>query len=175
MVRYADDFVILCRSEAEARPALEPVQEWTVKAGLTWHPVKTRIVNAAPGGSFDFLGYHFERGRRWPRRKSLDKLKDTIRAKTRRGNGQSLPAVVTNLNRSWQGWFEYFKHSHPFTFTALDHWIRMRLRSLLRHRQGRTGRGRGWDHHRWPNAFFAEQGLYSLAAAHAGACQSSRR
>jgi RNA-directed DNA polymerase len=175
MVRYADDFVILCRSEAEACQALEQVRAWTASAGLTLHPVKTRIVDTAPVGGFDFLGYHFEPGRRWPRRKSLEKLKDAIRAQTRRGNGHSLTAVVTNLNRSLHGWFEYFQHRHPFTFTALDHWIRMRLRSLPRHRQGRKGRGRGWDHHRWPNAFFAWQGLYSLTAAHARAGQSSRR
>ena len=72
MVRYADDFVILCRSEAEAREVLERVQAWTVQAGLTLHPVKTRIVNAEDKGGFDFLGYHFERGMKWPRRKSLD-------------------------------------------------------------------------------------------------------
>ncbi len=175
MVRYADDFVILCRSEAEARQALERVQSWTAAAGLKLHPVKTRIVDATKLGGFDFLGYHFEQGRRWPRRKSLDKLKDTIRAKTRRTNGHSLPDIVKNLNRTLTGWFEYFKHSRPYTFTALDHWIRMRLRSLLRHRQGRKGRGRGWDHHRWPNAFFARQGLYSLAVARAVDCQPSRR
>ena len=62
MVRYADDFVILCRSEAEARQALERVQSWTVEAGLRLHPVKTRIVDATQRGGFDFLGYHFERG-----------------------------------------------------------------------------------------------------------------
>ena len=175
MVRYADDFVMLCRSEAEARVALERVQDWTAQAGLQLHPVKTRIVDATQAGGFDFLGYHFERGKRWPRRKSLDKLKNTIRARTRRTHGHSLSAIITNLNRTLTGWFEYFKHSHRFTFTALDKWLRMRLRSLLRHRQGGEGRGRGADSQRWPNAFFAEHGLFSLVAAHALACQSSRR
>jgi len=126
-------------------------------------------------GGADFLGYHFESDQRWPRKKSLDKFKDTIRAKTRRHNGQSLQVVVTDLNWTFSGWFECFKHSHRHTLTALDNWVRMRLRSLLRFRHRRKGRGRGSDHHRWPNAFFARQGLFSLADAHAVVCQSSRR
>jgi len=175
MVRYADDFVVLCRSQVAAQEALAVVRDWTLTVGLTLHPVKTRIVDATQDGGFDFLGYHFERGSRWPRQKSLDKFKDTVRAKTRRHNGQSLQAVTTDLNRTLRGWFEYFKHSPRSTFTALDQWVRMRLRSLLRFRQGRKGRGRGADHQRWPNAFFAKQGLFSLAEARALACQSSRR
>ena len=110
-----------------------------------------------------------------PRRKSLDKLKDTIRAKTRRSNGQSLQAIITDLNRSLRSWFEYFKHSHRFTFAISDKWVRMRLRSLLRRRQGRRGREQGSNHLRWPNAFFARQGLFSFVEAHALACQPFRR
>lgn len=175
MVRYADDFVIMCPSEAEARRALEQVRAWTAQAGLTLHPVKTRIVDARPTGGFDFLGYHFERGLRWPRRKSLDKLKDTIRAQTRRRSGQSLAAVITNLNRTLVGWFEYYKHSHRPTFGILDKWIRMRLRRLLRQQRDGRSRYQGWDHLRWPNVFFTQQGLFSLEHAHVLACQSSRR
>jgi RNA-directed DNA polymerase len=175
MVRYADDFVILCRSEAEARQALEQVRTWTAAAGLTLHPVKTRIVDATQDGGFDFLGYHFERGMRWPRRKSLDKLKASIRAKTRRRLGQSLQAVITNLNRSLTGWFAYFKHSHRPTFAMVDKWVRMRMRRLLRQQRDGRGRHRGRDHLRWPNAFFHQQGLFSLEAAYALAVQSSRR
>ena len=67
MVRYADDFVLLCRSEAEAREALAAVAAWVAEAGLALHPDKTRIVDTAAPGGFDFLGYHFERGARWPR------------------------------------------------------------------------------------------------------------
>lgn len=175
MVRYADDFVVLCRSEAEARHALEELQEWTTVEGLVLHPDKTRLVDASQKGGFDFLGYHFERGYKWPRKKSLKKLKDTVRAKTRRNNGHSLEAIITSLNRSIRGWFEYYKHSHWATFEPVDGWVRMRLRSILRRRHHRKGRGRGRDHQRWPNAYFAEHGLFSLAAAHAEACQSSRR
>jgi RNA-directed DNA polymerase len=174
MVRYADDFVILCRSPEEATQALSLAQDWTAAAGLTLHPTKTRIVNAAEE-AFEFLGYRFEKGKRYPRTKSLTKLKDTIRAATKRKSGKSLEEIIRSLNPTLRGWLEYFKHSYKTTFPRLDSWIRMRLRSILRKRQGRRGRGRGSDHHRWPNAFFAEHGLYSLKAAHALACQSSKR
>jgi RNA-directed DNA polymerase len=174
MVRYADDFVILCRSSEEATRALAVVQAWTAAAGLTLHPTKTRIVNAKED-AFEFLGYRFAKGKRYPRAKSLTKLKDTIRAKTKRNSGKCLRAIIGLLNPTLRGWFEYFKHSYKTTFTPLDGWIRMRLRSILRKRCGRRGRGRGLDHHRWPNAFFAAHGLYSLTAAHALACQSSSR
>ncbi len=175
MVRYADDFVVLCGTEGEARQALEVVRRWTAEAGLTLHPVKTRIVDATQPGGFDFLGYHFERGMRWPRRKSERKLRDTIRAQTRRRHGQSLPSIIVDLNRTLGGWFGYFKHSHKTTFATLDGWVRMRLRSLLRRRRRGHGPGRGADHQRWPNAYFAELGLFSLVTAHATACQSSCR
>jgi len=174
MVRYADDFVILCRSPEEATQALARVQAWTATAGLTLHPTKTRIVDATKEG-FEFLGYRFEKGKRYPRAKSLQKLKDTIRAKTKRTSGLCLRAIIGQLNPTLRGWFGYFKHSYRTTFQDLDGWTRMRLRSILRKRQGRKGRGRGRDHTRWKNAFFAEHGLYSLKTAHALACQSSSR
>lgn len=175
MVRFADDFVILCRTAREAHEALAEIQTWTVQAGLSLHPDKTRVVDASQPGGFDFLGYHFERGMRWPRKRSLDKLKDKVRGLTRRTQGNSLREIVENVNRVLQGWYAYFQHSHATTFPRLDSWIRMRLRSILRRRSGRRGRGRGLDHQRWPNAFFREQGLFSMASARALAIQSSPR
>ena len=160
MVRYADDIVILCRTRAEAEQALQWIEEWTTRAGLTLHPEKTRIVHAIEEG-FDFLGYHFENRTKWPRKKSLDTLKGAIRSKTRRSNGHSLATIIADVNRSLIGWVEYFKHSHRYTFDPLDCWVRMRIRSILRKRAGRKGRGKGWDHLRWPNAYFAVQGLFS--------------
>jgi len=174
MVRYADDFVILCRTREEAEAALALVQSWVAEAKLTLHPEKTRIVDVRET-SFDFLGYKFLKHRRFPRKKSLGKFKDTIRGKTPRTSGHSLSWIIADVNRTLRGWFEYFKHSGPTAFPALDGWIRQRLRSVLRKRAGRTGRGRGLDHHRWPNAFFVEHGLLSLQAAQASAVQSSRR
>jgi RNA-directed DNA polymerase len=174
MVRYADDFVILCRSAEDAARALAMVQQWTAEAGLTLHPTKTRIIDAG-AESFDFLGYRFENGTRRPRPKSLDKLKDTVRAKTPRNSGNSLKTIIALLNPTLRGWFEYFKHSHKWTFERIDGWTRMRLRSILRRRMKLTGCGRGADHQRWPNAFFADRGLYSLKRAHELASQSSLR
>ena len=171
MVRYADDFVILCHSREEAEAALALVQEWTEAADLTLHPDKTVIVDAREEG-FDFLGYHFHGEHRWPRKKSLAKLKATIRAKTRRANGYSLEYIIADVNRTLRGWFEYFKHSRRSTFCDLDSWIRMRLRSILRKRRKRKGRGRGYDHIRWPNQYFADCGLFSLSTAHDSVCQS---
>ena len=166
MVRYADDFVILCRTPEEAEQALELVGTWVADNGLTLHPAKTKIVDNRTEG-FDFLGYHFRGKLRLPRTKSLKKLKDAVRAKTRRTHGDDLQTTCASLNRTLRGWFIYFRHCHWTVFHDLDAWIRMRLRSILRKRQGRRGRGRGQDHHRWPNSHFAELGLYSLSAAHA--------
>jgi len=171
MIRYADDFVILCRRREEAEQALEQVRQWTVAAGLTLHPTKTRITTCAEG--FDFLGYRFEAGRRWPRAKSLDKFKDTIRGHTRRCNGCSLEEVIRRVNATARGWYGYFKHSYKSTFPALDSWIRHRLRAILIKRRGKSRwRSTKADHQRWPNAFFRAQGLFSLAAAHVAECQS---
>ena len=175
MVRYADDFVILCRSAPEAQQALELVQQWTASAGLTLHPEKTRIVDATKHGGFDFLGYHFERGYRWPRLKSLKKFKDKIRVLTKRNHGHSLQAIISRVNPVTRGWYNFFKHSHYTTFLRLDKWLRMRLRSILRKRRKRRGRARLSDNQLWPNDFFAAQGLFSLVTAHSQSRQSSRR
>lgn len=176
MVRYADDMVILCRTAQEARAALYEVQQWTARAGLTLHPKKTRIVDAAQEG-FDFLGYRFSGGKRWPRDKSLKKLKDAIRRKTPRNHGQSLGVIIANVNRTTLGWFEYFKHtSYTSVFRGLDGWLRRRLRRIIlkRHKVSRHS-GLGTAHQRWPNAFFAEQGLFSMEAAHVRLRQSALR
>jgi len=171
MVRYADDFVILCQTREDAERALDTVRRWVEDNGLTLHPTKTKIVDARTEG-FDFLGYHFRGSLRLPRKKSLHKVKDAIRAKTHRANGRSLLCIATSLTSMLRGWFTYFRHCHWTVFTELDSWTRGRLRSILRKRRGGSGRGRGTDHQRWPNAFFAEQGLYSLSAAHAQFGQS---
>jgi len=172
MVRYADDFILLCTSESQAQSALEKVREWVTKEGLTLHPEKTRIVEASRPGGFDFLGYHFERGMKWPRKKSMDRFKDTIRAKTRRSQGRSMKAICHDLNRSLRGWFEYYKHSKATAFEAVDGYIRGRLRSILRARTRRRGKSQGRDHQKWPNAHFTAMGLISLKQAHQAACRS---
>jgi RNA-directed DNA polymerase len=172
MVRYADDFVILCRAREDALAALELVRSWVTENGLTLHPDKTRVCNCRSRG-FEFLGYRFGARHRYVRRKSLDKLKDTIRTKTRRNRGQSLKVVIDDLNRTLRGWFAYFKHAHPAVFNELDAMIRRRLRAYLRRQEKRPGLGICLnDHMRWPNAYFADLGLFALHTAWVSARRS---
>lgn len=167
MVRYADDFVILCASEAEAEAALRQIAAWVDANGLTLHPEKTRVGDCLqPGQGFDFLGYRFEAGHRYVRSKSLDGFKDKVRAKTGRSRGDSLGCIIADLNPLLRGWFGYFKHARPRLFKTLDGFIRRRLRAVLRKQDKRPSRGRSEaDHRRWTNAFFADQGLFSLTMA----------
>jgi RNA-directed DNA polymerase len=171
MVRYADDMVVLCQSQEEAEAALEKLREWMAGAGLTLHPDKTRTVDMNLADShFDFLGYRFKRSRngkmmRLVRPKSLRKLRETIKPRTRRSNGKSMEAIVVDLNRTLRGWFGYFKHVKASELSGIDGWIRMRLRSILRKRRGLEGRGRGADHQRWPNRYFKKLGLFCLLDA----------
>lgn len=173
LVRYADDFVILCKTGEDAARALALVQSWVVENELVLHPTKTKIVDARTEG-FDFLGYHFRGALRLPREKSLRKFKDTVRRHTRRKNGHDLFCICARLSAQLRGWYTYFRHCHWRTFRELDGWIRGRLRSILRKRRKRRGRARGADHQRWPNAYFDEHGLYSLNAAHIRFVQSTR-
>jgi RNA-directed DNA polymerase len=176
MIRYADDLVILCRTGDQAEQALELLGRLTAERGLNLHPDKTRRVDVSlPGEGFDFLGYHFEKGTRWPRTKSMKKLKDAIRSKTSRSHSSSMAEIIKDVNRTLRGWFEYFKHSHKPTFAIIDKWVRRRLRSILRKRQKLHGISRGYDHFRWPNAFFRTYGLFSLVEAHRALIQSSLR
>lgn len=166
LVRYADDFVILSRSQAEAQNVLAAVRQWVSEAGLTLHPEKTRIVNARAPGGFDFLGYHFERGMRWPRQKSLEQLKQRVRTKTSRLDGRRLSEIVADVNRTLRGWYGYFQHSKANVFERVDGYVRRRLRSLLQWRLDGVGKGIGAPHQRWPNEWFARRGLLSLKAEH---------
>ena len=167
MVRYADDFVVLCGNQEEAEAALTLIREWVADNGLTLHPDKTHIGDCQQAGQgFEFLGYRFEAGKRWVRKKSLERFKDTIRTKTRRTRGDSLVCIIEDLNRTLRGWYGYFKHANRYTFRVLDGFIRRRLRALLRKQQKRPGRGRCQpDHQRWPNSFLAAAGLFALYPA----------
>ena len=171
MVRYADDFVVLCRSREDAEAALADIREWVEVNGLTLHPDKTHLGDCRQRGQgFDFLGYRFEVGIRTIRKKSLNKFKDKVREKTRRTQGVSLARVIDNLNPMLKGWFGYFKHAHWTVFSPLDSFIRRRLRAILRKQDKRGGVGLcPADSLRWPNAFFAQAGLFTLKEAHLAA------
>lgn len=177
MTRYADDFVVQCHTREEAEEALDAIREWMEATQLTLHPTKTRIVCIDLWQHFDFLGYRFQihKGKetRFPSPKSTKKFREHIRAKTHRANGHSMERIIAEVNTIIRGWFEYFKHSNKAAFPELDIWVRMRLRSILRKRSRRKGRGRGLDHIRWPNKFFAKLGLINLTQARILAAKSS--
>lgn len=174
MVRYADDFVVLCQTAEQAQAALAEVRTWIEDNGLTLHPDKTRVGDCREDGQgFDFLGYRFEAGRRWVRKKSLMALRDKVRSKTGRTRGVSLMSIIKELNPILRGWFAYFKQAQRLEFNRLDGFIRRRLRALLRKQEKRPGRGHCLaDHKCWPNAFFAEQGLFTMTSARDLASQS---
>ena len=174
MVRYGDDFVVLCGSTEEAQAALAEVKAWVPANGLSLNLDKTHVGDCRePGQGFEFLGYRFEAGRRWVRPKSIQAFRDRMRAKTRRTRGDSLRVITAELNPMLKGWFGYFKHAHPMTFTGVDGFIRRRLRAILRKQEKRPGLGRCLDDHkRWPKAFFADLGLFTMTEAHALASRS---
>ena len=172
MTRYADDFIIQCRSQAEAQVALEAVRQGVEAAGLQLHPTKTRIVDATQRDGLDFLGYHYERGYQWPRSKSQEKFKETIRQKTPRTSGESLEAIIVRVNRSVRGWHAYFRRSLPNVLGELDQMVRRRLRSILMKRHRKRGIAWRQANKLGPNAYLTERGLYTMAPALATRRQS---
>jgi RNA-directed DNA polymerase len=174
MVRYADDFVVLCRTAQQAQAALEEVKSWVEQNGLRLNADKNHVGDCRQAGQgFEFLGYRFEAGQRWVRPKSFKALRERIRVKTRRTRGDSLAKIIGDLNPMLRGWFHYFKQAHPLVHEMIDGFIRRRLRALLRKQEKRPGRGRCLDdHRRWSNAFFATQGLFTMITARGLASQS---
>src|SRR5271157_4923741 len=134
--------------------------------GLTLHPDKTHIGDCRiKGQGFEFLGYRFEAGHRLVRKKSLLRLRDRIRAKTKRTSGQSLARTIAALNPTLKGWFGYFKHATS-GLKDVDAFVRRRLRAMLRKQAKRHGCGTCRnDRIRWPNLFFASAGLFTLDTA----------
>ena len=142
MVRYADDFVVLCRSAEEAQAALAEVKAWVEDKDLSLNAEKTHVGDCRQWGQgFDFLGYHFEVRRRWVRRKSLKAMHDRIRMRTKRTRGDSLAKIIVELNPTLRGWFNYFKHAHPNTFIWMDSFVRRRLRAI----DGSRRSDRAWE------------------------------
>lgn len=174
MVRYADDFVVLCRTAEQAQAALKEVKSWVEQNGLRLNADKTHVGDCRQAGQgFEFLGYRFEAGRRWVRDKSLKALRERIRSKTRRTHGNSLAKIIEDLNPVLRGWFNYFKHAHSVAQLGIDGFVRRRLRAILRKQEKRPGMGQCLDDHlRWPNTFFAAQGLFTINAARMLASQS---
>ena len=148
MVRYADDFVILCRSGNEAERRWPCVQQWVAEAGLTLHPDKTRIVDATQRGGFDFLGYHFERGLTMAAPEEPEqKLKEAMRAVTQATSGQSagkdhhassIPSCVAGLGTS--------STAVGSTLGKVDGWVRSALAQHPAPASRHTGTTHGSGH-----------------------------
>lgn len=177
MVRYADDFVILCKCESEAHKALEAVKNWMKKMKLKLSESKTRIADMSKSGEyFDFLGYRFlnnkNRIKRVPAPQSIKKFRNSIKPYVKRCNGHSLQCIIAKIKPILKGWFEYYKHSWKYIFRELDGWVRMRLRTILRKRLKKKGRAKGADNVRWTNKFFEDNGFFSLETAWLSKCQS---
>lgn len=179
LVRYADDFVVLCRSEAEARAAEAKAREVLASLGLELHPEKTKVVDLREGREgFDFLGCHFrarasgrlmERGirryylHRWPSKRAMKSIRAKVRAKTgrnRTGAGD-IREVIAELNPILRGWGNYFRTGNAAgKFTTIDRYVVRRLRGLLIKRHGRNLRAGQAE--QWTRQWFGELGLHQL-------------
>ena len=155
-VRYADDFVVLCRSTAEAEEALTLVQQKLTELGLSLSPDKTHITSYGKG--YSFLGFVLSSRSRRMRPKSVKKFKDKVRDLTRRSHNLDAQVIV-KLNRVIRGSAQYFA-TRWFTgrevFHKLDSWIRMRLRCM------KTKRLNYEDNRRLRVKWFVRLGLLSL-------------
>jgi len=154
-VRYADDFVVLCRSREEARDALAYVTEVLGKLQLSLSETKTKVSDFNEG--FEFLGFHFRNYRLGIRDKSIDRFKDRVRTLTQRHQGRNVEAILEDLNPVIRGWANYVGVAQvAYLFRNLDSWIRMRLRAFkTKHRNAN-------DNWRLPSRRLKKWGLLSL-------------
>src|SRR5215211_342136 len=179
LVRYADDFVVLCRSQAEARAAEQKAKEVLATLGLELHPDKTKVVDLREGREgFDFLGWHFrarvsgrllERGirryylQRWPSARSMKRIRAKVKAKTGRNRTgiSDVRVLISELNPILRGWGGYFRSGNSADkFTEVDRYVAWRLRGLLVKRHGRNlcaGQADQWTRH-----WFRKLGLHQL-------------
>ena len=166
LVRYADDFVVICRTKREAQEALQKVEQIMRRMKLTLHPTKTRVVDMGREG-FDFLGFHFHKMKSkktnkllpylWPGQKAMKAVRSKIRdITTRKRLSNPLTEVVKFLNRAIRGWRNYFQIGHSTRqLQQLDRYVSFRLRRWLRSRQGSRGH---WNE-RACEALIASSGL----------------
>ena len=179
LVRYADDGVVLCRSAAQARTALDAIGEILASLGLELHPDKTKVVDLRQGREgLDFLGCHFHArmsGRlweqkriiryylhRWPSRRAMSRLRDKIRARTGRNRaGADIREVIADLNPILRGWGNYFRTGNAAVkFRQADDYVVQRLRSLMIKKRGRNLHAGQVD--AWTEEWFNGHGLHRL-------------
>jgi RNA-directed DNA polymerase len=178
LVRYADDFVVMCKSEAQAHAAGELARKVLADLGLELHREKTRVVDLTEGREgLDFLGCHFharvsgrllERGvrryylQRWPSNEAMKRIRQRIKALTGRGRaGMDIREVISRINPILRGWGNYFRTGNAATrFNQIDGYVLRRLRGLMFKRYGRNLRPGHWT--TWTREWFEAHGLYRL-------------
>jgi RNA-directed DNA polymerase len=179
LVRYADDGVVLCRSEAQARAALDAVGEILGGLGLRLHPGKTKVADLREGREgLDFLGCHFRArmsGRlweqkrivryylhRWPSQRAMKRLREKIRDRTGRNRaGTDIREVIADLNPVLRGWGNYFRTGNAAVkFRQADSYVWQRLRGLMVKKRGRNLHAGQAD--TWTEDWFNGHGLYKL-------------
>lgn len=179
VVRYADDYVVLCRTPRQAERALAVSREILARLGLELHPAKTQIVDLRGGREgFDFLGCHFRArmsGRlweqkrkvryflhRWPAKRAMKKVRQRVKALTGRNrSGTDIRDVIASLNPILRGWGNYFRTGNAANkFRQIDDYVVYRLQGLLIKRRGRNLKpGQWWQ---WTEDWFNHHGLYRL-------------
>jgi RNA-directed DNA polymerase len=178
LVRYADDFVVMCKSEAQAHAARELARNVLADLGLELHREKTRVVDLTEGREgLDFLGCHFharvsgkllERGirryylQRWPSQAAMKRVRQRIKALTGRGRtGTDIREVISQINPILRGWGSYFRTGNAaIRFNQIDRYVVRRLGGLMRKRYGRNLRPDQWK--TWTREWFEAHGLYRL-------------
>jgi group II intron reverse transcriptase/maturase len=179
LVRYADDFVVICRTRKDCEQAEERIRDILVRLGLELHPDKTRRVELYDGKEgFDFLGCHLhkrmsgklleqERKRlyflqRWPSRRSMQRVRQRVKDATPRSRCHAdLRDVIGDLNPVLRGWGNYFRTGNAaLRFNQLDSFVWRRLRSLRIKRKGRSLKAGEAD--RWSREYFWNLGLHRL-------------
>lgn len=179
VVRYADDFVVLCRTAAQAERALETARGILASMGLELHPGKTKIIDLRAGREgFDFLGCHFRArmsgrvwekyGRvryylhRWPAKRAMKKVRQRVKELTGSNrSGMDIRDIIALLNPILRGWGNYFRTGNAARkFRQIDDYVVTRLRKLLIRRRGRNLKPGQWLE--WTEEWFNGHGLYRL-------------
>jgi RNA-directed DNA polymerase len=179
LIRYADDFVVLCTSWEQAGNAAQMAAVILGELGLELHPDKTRVVDLREGRQgFDFLGCHLHArmsGRlweerriiryylhRWPSQRSMRRARDRVRSLTSRSRaGADLKEIIASLNLFLRGWGNYFRTGNAADkFIEMDRYVTWRLKRLLIKKRGRNLRAGQVD--RWTRTWFHDQGLHKL-------------
>jgi len=173
LVRYADDFVVICPTRARAEEAKRRAAAVLAPLGLQLNPEKTRIVCLKGGGEgFDFLGFHLRKVeswkwkghwylQRWPSVRAMKAIRAKVKAGTRRGLvGVEMTTVVEHLNPVLRGWGNYFRYGNSAKqFHRVDSYVHERLAILASDKHAR--RGRNWVSH-YNGAWLARLGVYTL-------------